>query len=78
MEIAYEAYLKGIGKNVRHFRKRKGLTLEILADKAEIDIRQLGRFERGEGGFTFFTLYKIAEALEIEPYIFLMQEKGRI
>jgi transcriptional regulator with XRE-family HTH domain len=75
MESAYETYLKEVGKNVRRFRKKKGLTLDVLADRAEMDMRQLGRFERGEGGFTFLTLFKIAEALEIEPYIFLMREK---
>ena len=64
------------GLAVRRFRKGKKLTLNALADNAELDIRQLGRFERGEGGFTFLTLFKIAEALEIEPYIFLMRGKG--
>lgn len=77
MQSGYELYLKEVGENVRRFRKKKGLTMEGLASKAEIELRQLGRVERGEVNPTLISLFKIADALEIDAYIFLMREKTK-
>lgn len=62
----YEAALKMIGKNVRTIRNSKGLSMEAVANEANIEFRQLGRIERGEGNITVASLFKIAEALKVD------------
>lgn len=62
----YKEFLKKLGNQVRLFRKAKGLTMEDLAYKAEIEYRQLGRIERGEVNTTVISLKKLADALQID------------
>lgn len=62
----YENFLKDFGKQVRLVRKEKGMTMESVAYKAEMEYRQLGRIERGEVNPTLLSLLKISEALEVE------------
>lgn len=64
-ETRYDAALKMIGKNVRAIRNSKGLSMEEVANEANIEYRQLGRIERGEGNTTINSLLKIAEALKV-------------
>lgn len=59
-------YLKAFGHNLRRIRNSKGLTMEELAGRAEIEYRQLGRIERGEINTTILTLNKLAKNLDIE------------
>lgn len=59
----YDSYLKELGAQLRRIRKKKGLSMEALAYKTEIEYRQLGRIERGEGNTTIVSLLRIAEAL---------------
>ena len=62
----YEAALKMIGKNIRTIRNSKGLSMEAVANEANIEYRQLGRIERGEGNTTIASLLKIADALNVD------------
>jgi len=39
--------------------------METVAHEAEIDYRQLGRIERGEGNTTIISLLKIANVLKV-------------
>lgn len=67
MQIQTEnIYLKKVGSNLRRLRKEKGLTMEAVANEAEIEYRQLGRIERGEINTTILSLLKIAKVLGIE------------
>lgn len=50
-----------IGKNIRKYRKLKGLTLEKLADVLETETNYLGQCERGERRFS---LDKIIDLIE--------------
>jgi transcriptional regulator with XRE-family HTH domain len=61
----YEATLKMIGDNIRTIRNSKGLSMEAVANEANIEYRQLGRIERGEGNTTIASLVKIAAALKV-------------
>lgn len=61
-----KALLVNIGNNVRRIRQEKNLSMEQLANKAEIEYRQLGRIERGEINTTVLSLHKIAKGLEID------------
>ena len=39
---------KGLGKRIRFLRESKGLTQEVLGEKAELSYKFVGEVERGE------------------------------
>lgn len=61
-----ENILKAVGANLRKYRKSNGLTMESLANEADIEYRQLGRIERGEINTTILSLQKLTDVLKIE------------
>ncbi|WP_354297391.1 helix-turn-helix domain-containing protein [Phenylobacterium koreense] len=56
-----------IGENLRRARKARGLSQEKLAAEVDLDMRQLGRIERGESFPSVGSLIKLAEVLGMEP-----------
>lgn len=62
----YNTYLKEFGNNLRKIRQRQCLSMETLANDAEMEYRQLGRIERGEINTTIVSLLKIAKALNVD------------
>lgn len=58
---------KRFGERVRELRKRKGLSQEALAFISELDRTYIGGGERGERNVSLLNIYRIAEALEVEP-----------
>ena len=52
-----------LGATIRQRRKRAELTLEALAEKAELHPNYLGRVERGEEHVSLIALRRLAEAL---------------
>lgn len=63
--------LIAFGMRVKIFRKERGLSQEALANLASIDRSYMGQIERGEINLTLTKIHQIAEALKIEPYLFL-------
>lgn len=63
----HKAGLKAFGKHLRVLRKSKGLSQEQLAWKADSELSQISRMERGIINAGLSQLFKIAEALEIHP-----------
>ena len=57
-----------LGQRIRHFRKIKKLSLEELAEKANMHTTYLGDIERAKGNATITSLLKISMALNIEIY----------
>ena len=57
--------MTAFGERVRELRNEKGFTQEKLADLAGIEIRQLGRIERGKTNTTISTAVKIAHGLGV-------------
>lgn len=55
-ELSFE-----IGKNIRKYRKLKGLTLEKLAEVLETETNCLGQCERGERRFSLDKLVDLIE-----------------
>jgi transcriptional regulator with XRE-family HTH domain len=55
------------GRNVRRFRKERGLTQEALAHEVEIDVSYLGQIERGERNPTLSVVDRIAAVLKVTP-----------
>lgn len=59
--------LKTIGTNIKKARESKGLSQVDLVGKIEgnIDTTNISRIESGRTNPTIFTIYRIAQALEI-------------
>ncbi|WP_344829835.1 helix-turn-helix transcriptional regulator [Chryseobacterium ginsenosidimutans] len=60
--------LKSVGKRIQEIRNSKSLTQVELVGRieGEIDTTNISRIEAGRTNPTIFTLYRIAEALEIK------------
>jgi transcriptional regulator with XRE-family HTH domain len=54
-----------LGKNVRRFRRQRGLTQEELAFEAEIDLTYMGGIERGKRNPSLLVMARIADALSV-------------
>ena len=54
-----------LGATIRQHRKRTGLTLEVLAEKADLHPNYLGRVERGEEYISLSALLRVAKALHV-------------
>jgi transcriptional regulator with XRE-family HTH domain len=53
------------GEKVREYRKKRGLSQEELAHKANLHRTYIGMIERAEKNITLINIDKIANALEI-------------
>lgn len=56
-----------VGQNVRRLRKARGLSQELVAAEAKIDMRYLGGIERGQENPTVAVIGRIARALSVHP-----------
>ena len=54
------------GKKVRLLRKERKMSMQLLANIAEIELSQIYRIETGKINPKLTTILKIAEALEVE------------
>ena len=61
--------LKLVGKRIKEVRESKGISQVELVGKMQgiIDPTNISRIESGRTNPTVFTLFRIAEALEINP-----------
>jgi len=59
--------LKNFGNNLRRIRKEKELSMEALANLAEIELSQVFRIETGKINPKLITILTIAKALGISP-----------
>ena len=60
-----------VGKVIQRFREEKGISQEVLSGFADIGRTHLSAIERGIRKPTLDTFFKIAEALDVKPYILL-------
>ncbi|MBL0146743.1 MAG: helix-turn-helix transcriptional regulator [Chitinophagaceae bacterium] len=72
LELNDKEYLKAFGNNLRRIRKRLGFSQERLAYEAEIELRQIGRIERGEINTGILSVKIIAEILQIDKKNYLI------
>jgi transcriptional regulator with XRE-family HTH domain len=61
-----------LGRNVRHYRKLRGLTQEQLAHEVEMERSYVSDLERGVRNPSVKALGRLADALSIEPHTLLM------
>lgn len=58
--------IKTLGNNMHNIRVKKGISLQELADRVDIDTKRLERFEAGENSGIMVTDYvKIADAMGV-------------
>ena len=58
-------YRAVLGAAIRDKRRSKGLTQEVLAEKADLHSNYFGRVERGEEDVSLNALRRIAKALNV-------------
>ena len=57
-----------LSRNIKRYRRRKGWSQDILAEKMEISTSYLSDIETKRGWVSAFSLVKLANALEIEVF----------
>jgi transcriptional regulator with XRE-family HTH domain len=57
--------LRDIGGHVQAWRKLRGLTQNLLADRAGVDRKSLMRVERGDGGVSFEIVLRVLHGLGV-------------
>ena len=60
-----EGLLAHLGRRVRGFRNRRGMTRKMLAEEAEVSERHLAQLESGDGNISVVLLQRIATALSV-------------
>ncbi|MCW5922865.1 MAG: helix-turn-helix transcriptional regulator [Saprospiraceae bacterium] len=63
----YPAGLRAFGKRMRALRESQGLSQEALAWKADSELSQISRMERGIINAGLSQVFKIAQALDVHP-----------
>ncbi|CPR96163.1 helix-turn-helix domain-containing protein [Mycobacteroides abscessus] len=66
---------KIVGRNLRRYRKERGLSQEAFADHVGFHRTYMGAVERGERNLTLQTVEKIADFLKIDPLALLSEPK---
>ena len=67
-----------VGKIIQRNREKNGLSQEVVSGLADIGRTHLSAIERGVRKPTLETFFKIAEAMNIEPYQLLKQIEDEI
>ncbi|WP_423488538.1 helix-turn-helix domain-containing protein [Mycobacteroides sp. PCS013] len=57
---------KIVGRNLRRYRKERGLSQEAFADHVGVHRTYMGAVERGERNLTLQSLERMADILEID------------
>ncbi|WP_040197621.1 helix-turn-helix domain-containing protein [Candidatus Soleaferrea massiliensis] len=76
----FQAHLDSVivGEVIAGFRKRKGVSQEILSGFADIGRTHLSAIERGERKPTLETLYRICSALDVKMSEVVREIEDRI
>lgn len=67
-----------MGTNIRMLRKKRGLTLNQLANEIGSDVGNLSRVERGLQGYSDQIISKIAGALSVPPAALFAEDEHQI
>lgn len=55
-----------LGRRLKELRRKRGLTQERLAERANLDVKYVGNIERGKENPTVATLERLAGALSVK------------
>jgi len=62
-----------VAANIRRFRKERGISQQDFAYDIEMDRTYFGGIERGERNVSIDNIERIANGLQISPYVLLMK-----
>jgi len=62
-----DSRLHAFGLNIRRLREERGLSLEELAERAELSFRGLIYIEHGRRNAGLLTVFKLADGLGLRP-----------
>ncbi len=65
MKLKKEELVNKVGSKIRELRIEKGLSIEKLANDAEIESKQLRRIELGQINTSLYQIYNISYYLDI-------------
>ncbi len=65
-ETSAKFYLKSVGENIKHYRKQRGLSLDVLGLDIGLDKSNMHKIEAGKN-ITLLTLLKLAVVLKVKP-----------
>ncbi len=71
----YKERYRTLGLNIAYYRKKRGLTQEQLAEKAGVERSRISKTEIAWVGTSLDMVYRIADALDIEPYKLFMERE---
>jgi DNA-binding XRE family transcriptional regulator len=78
MTLKREDVSKRIGDKLRAIRLSKGLSIEKVANGANIDYTQLSRIELGKINTSIYQIYCISQSLDVPvPQIFHVLDQGQ-
>lgn len=66
MEKRYKTEIKAFGKRLKSIRQKKGLTQLDLELESGINRTEISRIENGSKNIEFYTIVKLAEALNVK------------
>ncbi len=66
-----------IGKNIRAYREKQGLSQETFADVAGLHRTYITQIEQGKRNISIVNIFKIAKALNIEPSLLLIPDSWK-
>ncbi len=66
-----------VGKNIRAYRERLGLSQEAFADKAGLHRTYITQVEQGKRNISLSTIFRIAEALHVEANLLLVKDSWK-
>lgn len=72
MTDEYKERYRTLGLNIAYYRRKAHLTQEQLAEKAGLERSRISKTEIAWIGTSLDVVFKIADALEIEPYKLFM------
>jgi transcriptional regulator with XRE-family HTH domain len=65
MKLKKEELVNKVGLKIREIRKMKGLSIEKLANEAEIESKQLRRIELGQINTSVYQIYNLTHTLDV-------------
>ena len=76
----FQEYLNAytVGESIAYFRKKKGISQEVLSGLADIGRTHLSAIERGERKPTLETLYRISCALGVRMSDIVIEIEKRL
>lgn len=63
-----------VGRRIKHYRQKYNLTLKDIESRVEVSATHVSEIERGKTSPTVGALSRIADALQVDPAVFLVTD----